>query len=265
MRRRLLGIGLAALLGMLTAGGPAAAQSLTEALAEAYRTNPQLPSAANSPKPAAPFRRSPAATPAAPGEQGGIAVGIGGRAARGRQGADRVAGLAREGDRDLTATQQIYRGGRTEAQVRQAINTVEATRAQTLAVETTVFQAVAQAYLDVVRDQNLVAVNRNNEYVLGQEFESTRIRAEIGELTGTDMAQVQSSLGSKHVTVAPDRIRSPTTAMPGRHGHAMAVFGIGTAADTLPGGHAKGPPDTEDHREAAKAFVEKRTPIFIDR
>src|ERR1700731_4776158 len=95
---------------------------------------------------------------------------------------------------DLTATQPIYRGGRTEAQVRQAINTVEATRAQTLAVETTVFQAVAQAYLDVVRDQDLLAVNRNNEYVLGQEFESTRIRVEVGELTGTDLAQAQSSL-----------------------------------------------------------------------
>jgi outer membrane protein len=94
---------------------------------------------------------------------------------------------------DLTATQPIYRGGRTEAQVRQAINTVEATRAQTLAVETTVFQAVAQAYLDVVRDQDLLAVNRNNEYVLGQEFETTRIRVEVGELTGTDLAQAQSS------------------------------------------------------------------------
>ena len=90
--------------------------------------------------------------------------------------------------------EKFYRGGRTEAQVRQAINIVEATRAQTLAVETTVFQAVAQAYLDVVRDQDLLAVNRNNEYVLGQEFESTRIRVEVGELTGTDLAQAQSSL-----------------------------------------------------------------------
>jgi outer membrane protein len=53
---------------------------------------------------------------------------------------------------------------------------------------------VAQAYLDVVRDQNLLAVNRNNEYVLGQEFESTHIRVEVGELTGTDLAQAQSSL-----------------------------------------------------------------------
>jgi outer membrane protein len=45
-----------------------------------------------------------------------------------------------------------------------------------------------------VRDQDLLAVNRNNEYVLGQEFESTRIRVEVGELTGTDLAQAQSSL-----------------------------------------------------------------------
>jgi outer membrane protein TolC len=88
-------------------------------------------------------------------------------------------------------TQQVYCGGRTEAQVRQAINTVEATRAQTLAVESAVFQAVAQAYLVVVRDQNLLAVNRNNEYVLGQEFESTRIRAEVGELTGTGPTEGQ--------------------------------------------------------------------------
>ena len=48
------------------------------------------------------------------------------------------------------------------AQTRQAVNTVQSTRAQTLAVETSVFQAVAQAYLDVVRDQALVEVNRNN-------------------------------------------------------------------------------------------------------
>jgi len=57
---------------------------------------------------------------------------------------------------DLKVTQPVYRGGRTEAATRQAINTVEATRAQTLGVETTIFQAVAQAYLDVVRDQTLV-------------------------------------------------------------------------------------------------------------
>jgi outer membrane protein len=54
---------------------------------------------------------------------------------------------------NLQTNQQIYSGGRTVAQTSQAINTVQSTRAQTLAVETTVFQAVATAYLDVVRDQ----------------------------------------------------------------------------------------------------------------
>ena len=37
---------------------------------------------------------------------------------------------------DLRITQPVYNGGRTEAQTKQAVNTVESARAQTLAVET---------------------------------------------------------------------------------------------------------------------------------
>jgi outer membrane protein len=168
------------------------AQSLTEALAEAYRSNPQLLAqrallrATDEMVPQALANWRP--TVAFTGQTGYAASAE----AVGRS--PTLYSHGKPSTLDLTATQQVYRGGRTEAQVRQAINTVEATRAQTLAVETTVFQAVAQAYLDVVRDQNLLAVNRNNEYVLGQEFESTRIRAEIGELTGTDLAQAQAAL-----------------------------------------------------------------------
>ena len=88
-------------------------------------------------------------------------------------------------------SQPIYRGGRTEAQTRQAINTVESTRAQTLAVETTVFQAVAQAYLDVVRDQALVEVQRNNVEVLRKQLEATQDRFRVGEVTRTDVAQAE--------------------------------------------------------------------------
>ena len=184
---------LAALsMAALGAALPAAAQSLTEALAEAYRTNPQLlaqrallrATDEMVPQALANWRPTVAFT-----GQTGYAVS-GSSAARSQT----AYSHSNPSTLDLMATQQVYRGGRTEAQVRQAINTVEATRAQTLAVETTVFQAVAQAYLDVVRDQDLLAVNRNNEYVLSQELESTRIRVEIGELTGTDLAQARSSL-----------------------------------------------------------------------
>jgi outer membrane protein len=173
-------------------GGAALAQSLTDALAEAYRTNPQLlaqrallrATDEMVPQALANWRPTVAFT-----GQTGYAV-----SAEAVARSPTAYSHSKPSSLDLTATQQVYRGGRTEAQVRQAIDTVEAARAQTLTVETTVFQAVAQAYLDVVRDQDLLAVNRNNEYVLSQEFESTRIRAEVGELTGTDVAQAQSSL-----------------------------------------------------------------------
>jgi outer membrane protein len=91
-------------------------------------------------------------------------------------------------------TQPIYRGGRTEAQTRQAINLVQSARAQTLAVETTVFQAVAQAFFDTYRDQTLVEVNRNNENVLKKQLDATRDRFRVGEVTRTDVAQAESSL-----------------------------------------------------------------------
>ena len=192
MIRRLIWACLAALIAAVGGVGTASAQSLTEALAEAYRTNPQLlaqrallrATDEMVPQALANWRPTVAFT-----GQTGYSV-----SASSAAGAPTAYSHSNPSSLDLTATQQVYRGGRTEAQVRQAIDTVEATRAQTLAVETTVFQAVAQAYLDVVRDQDLLAVNRNNEYVLGQEFESTRIRAEIGELTGTDVAQAQASL-----------------------------------------------------------------------
>ncbi len=182
---------LAALVGVPAAIPAASAQSLTQALAEAYRTNPQLLGqrallrATDELVPQALANWRP--TVAFTGQTGKAA------SAESVAGSPTLYSHSQPSSLDLTATQPVYRGGRTEAQVRQAINTVEATRAQSLAVETAVFQAVAQAYLDVVRDQNLVAVNRNNEHVLGQQFESTRIRAEIGELTGTDVAQAQSS------------------------------------------------------------------------
>jgi TolC family type I secretion outer membrane protein len=95
---------------------------------------------------------------------------------------------------NLQVNQPVYSGGRTVAQTRQAVETVESTRAQTLAVETSVFQSVAQAYLDTVRDQNLVEVNRNNVSVLREQLTATQDRFRVGEVTRTDVAQAESSL-----------------------------------------------------------------------
>ena len=170
---------------------PATAQTLTEALAYAYNTNPQLLAqraalrATDEQVPQALSNWRPTVTFTG---QAGIARGA---AASG--GPSQFSTFI-ERQLDLKVVQPIYRGGRTEAQTRQAINTVQATRAQTMAVETTVFLAVAQAFLDTYRDQTLVEVNRSNEAVLQKQLDASRTRFKVGEVTRTDVAQAESSL-----------------------------------------------------------------------
>jgi outer membrane protein len=172
-------------------GHPASAQTLTEALSYAYNTNPQLlaqrallrstdeqvPQALSGWRPTVNF------TGQAGEERAGVTTG----------GPTQFSSFTRR-QLDLSITQQIYNGGRTEAQTKQAVNNVESARAQTLAVETTVFQAVVQAFFDTYRDQTLVEVNRNNEAVLKKQRDATQDRFRVGEVTRTDVAQAESSL-----------------------------------------------------------------------
>ncbi|HTV44627.1 MAG TPA: TolC family outer membrane protein [Stellaceae bacterium] len=185
---------------------PAQAQTLTQALAEAYNTNPQLLAqrallrATDEQVPQALSGWRPTVT--VTGQVGGARSSI-------FTPATGVPVLPHTTTYDtfyqnslgLQVTQPVYSGGRTIAQTREAINTVEATRAQTLAVETSVFQAVAQAYLDVVRDQALVEVDRNNVEVLSKQLEATQDRFRVGEVTRTDVAQAESSLAQAQGTL----------------------------------------------------------------
>jgi len=180
------------------AGASASAQTLTESFAYAYNNNPQLlaqrallratdesvPQALSNWRPTVNF------TGAAGYNRGGSEVP---NVITGAPTPTSFANFISK-SLDLKVTQPVYRGGRTEAATRQAINTVEAARATTLGVETTVFQSVAQFYLDVVRDQTLVEVSRNNEAVLRKQLDATRDRFRVGEVTRTDVAQAESSL-----------------------------------------------------------------------
>ena len=182
-----------AALAVLSGPRPAGAQTpLTEALSYTYNTNPQLlgqrallrqtdegvPQALSNWRPTVTFtgeagyNRGQLAEPGAP--------------------TSTTTYFTRE--LNLQIAQPVYRGGRTEAQTRQAINLVQSARAQTMAVETTVFQAVVQAFFDTYRDQTLVEVNRNNEAVLKKQLDATQDRFRVGEVTRTDVAQAQSSL-----------------------------------------------------------------------
>ena len=204
---------------------PAAAETLTQALAYAYETNPQLlaqrallratdeqvPQALSNWRPTVTFTGNIGAEAVGQSAQGlppfakgfpgtgFFTLGTNESTHRAITSNNQTTTL-RPNLAEIQVAQPVYRGGRTEAQTAQAIDTVQSTRAQTLAVETTVFQSVTQAYLDVVRDQTLVEVNRNNEQVLRKQLEATQDRFRVGEVTRTDVAQAESSLAQATAT-----------------------------------------------------------------
>jgi TolC family type I secretion outer membrane protein len=196
-------LGLAGAGLLLFSGFSAAhAQTMTQALAETYNTNPtllaqrallratdeQVPQALSGWRPIVNF------TGQVGGARAGFTSSLAGRSAS-------TYTTFFQNSVNLAVTQPIYTGGRTLAQTRQATNTVESTRAQTLEIETTVFQAVAMAYLDVVRDQALVEVDRNNVQVLTKQLEATQDRFRVGEVTRTDVAQAEASLAQGQGTL----------------------------------------------------------------
>ncbi len=190
---------VSAALFCLVAGLEAApAETLREALAYAYTTNPQLLAqrallrATDESVPQALANWRPTVTFTG---QLGYEVNV-----FQPSGSPSSAARLRPESAQLELNQPIYRGGRSQAQLHAALDTVEATRAQTFAVETSVFQEVVTAYLDVVRDQTLVEVDRNNEEVLREQLRATRERFRVGEVTATDVAQAESSLAQATAT-----------------------------------------------------------------
>jgi TolC family type I secretion outer membrane protein len=116
------------------------------------------------------------------------------------------------------------------------MNTVESTRAQTLEIETTVFQAVAMAYLDVVRDQALVEVDRNNVEVLRKQLEATQDRFRVGEVTRTDVAQAEASLaqGQGTLTTAEGTLAQSRAEYVAAVGHAPGILLLPRERPALP-------------------------------
>src|SRR5881227_2861986 len=211
------GATFAVMAAAVLAATPASAQTLTEEFAYTYNNNPQIlaqrallrSTDEQVPQALANWRPTVTLTGTAGFERAGVAA----------RGTSTNFSSFEPRSLDLRVTQPLYRGGRTEAAARQAINTVQSTRAQTLGVETTVFQAVAQAYLDVVRDQTLVEVNRNNEQVLRRQLEATQDRFRVGEVTRTDVAQAESALAQATAT----RISSEGTLEISRANYTRAV------------------------------------------
>jgi outer membrane protein len=102
-------------------------------------------------------------------------------------------------DRDIasaqaTVTQPIYSGGKTQATVNHAKDAVMAERANLISQEQTSFTNTVNAYVGVIMDQDLLALNINNEQVLAKQLQATNDRFRVGEITRTDVAQAEAAL-----------------------------------------------------------------------
>lgn len=179
---------IAAGAGAISVATPATADSLRDALATAYQTNPTLTGAREGQK---------AANEAVPiakanGRPDVQASGSYSELFPRSNGTNFTPDRTLNGRADVTVP--LYLGGAVKNAVRAAENRVEAGIAGLRATESAIFSAVVAAYMDVIRDEAIVDLNRAQVGVLQVNLEATRDRFEIGDLTRTDVAQSEARL-----------------------------------------------------------------------
>ncbi|PZO74662.1 MAG: hypothetical protein DI632_13200 [Sphingomonas hengshuiensis] len=182
-------IGGVAALALLA--GPAHAETLREALARAYATNPQLTGARANQRAtdeAVPLARSqglPQVT-----TQSSVIENVITPASRG------FTQAPRSGSVQVNLSQSLYAGGSVRNNVRAADARVDAGRANLRSTEANVFTLVVAAYNDVIRDEAIVRLNQQNVRVLEINLQASRDRFQVGDLTRTDVAQSEARLAS---------------------------------------------------------------------
>ena len=114
----------------------------------------------------------------------------------------------------LTLTQPLYTGGRTTSERRAAIATIKAGIQSLRATEASVFLSVIQAYVDVRRDQQIAAIRAGYLGVIGEQLKETRARQEVGDVTKTDVAQIEVQLDQARIllTQAQAQLEASRTA-----------------------------------------------------
>ena len=105
----------------------------------------------------------------------------------------------------ITATQPLYTGGKVAAEVGAAEAAVAAGRQTLRAAEANVLQAVVTAYEDVRRDADILRIRNEATTVLGSQAEETQAKFTVGQVNRVDVAQAQAQLAAAQALVASAR------------------------------------------------------------
>ncbi|HXD44696.1 MAG TPA: TolC family outer membrane protein [Pseudolabrys sp.] len=96
----------------------------------------------------------------------------------------------------LTLTQTLFNGYQTANRTRQAEAQVLSARATLANTVQTVMLSAVTAYMNLLRDEAILDLQRRNVEVLQEQLRQTRDRFNVGEVTRTDVAQAESSLAA---------------------------------------------------------------------
>lgn len=102
----------------------------------------------------------------------------------------------------LQAVQPIYTGGKIDAGVRQAQAGISSADYGFLAARQDLTLQVVTAYMDVVRDREAVGIRQNNVDVTGEQVRAAQDRFDVGVVTRTDVAQAQARLEGARAALA---------------------------------------------------------------
>src|SRR5215468_8964960 len=178
----------------LAVGLTARADTLSGALANAYRNNPQLNSqravvrATDESVPQALSGYKPTVSATAQIER--VYTSSGG-----------TRSVSLPSSVGLAATQTLFNGFQTANRIRQAESNTSAAREALRVAEQTVLLNAATAYMDLIRDSALLELQRRNVEVLQEQLRQTRDRFNVGEVTRTDVAQAESRLAQGRASV----------------------------------------------------------------
>ena len=163
------------------------AETIFEAMSEAYNTNPTL--------------HGERATSGAANEEAALArsgfrpnIAVGGSYTDShtrKTGSNTVDGYSK--GYKGTITQSVFNGFQTYNSVKAADSSAKAELQNLYSVEQSVLLSASAAYLDVVRDEAIVKLQKNNEQLLKKELDETMARFNVGEVTRTDVAQSRAS------------------------------------------------------------------------
>ncbi len=174
---------------------PVSAETLSDAIALAYRTNPTLLSQRATQR---------ALDESVPQARAGLRPTVSVTADVDYSRADTSAGVVETdtGSLGIGLSQNLYTGGRVGHAISAAEANVLAGREQLRGVEQNVLASVIQAYVDVRRDMEILTIRQDNLTVLRRQLDESNARFEVGEITRTDVAQSQARLAQSEADLA---------------------------------------------------------------